>query len=338
MNITFSRLNLFFIGVTSVLAINALNYEHQLAAKIDYPVTVQQRGIYHVVRIGPMQTATEMHKIKRIVSGSVYVSDKTQKPTLISMNNAQPAPMHVNVGLRDKDGVLSTETNRDHFDIIGALGVATIGNDDSTLRLSALEKDRVVQTNSGLNKFTAQLGVGYVHYFSDTWQSANVKWFPSIEPELNVYYLGGSSINGDVLQFENPQLNNLTYSMPFNSTRLMADAALTIATLNKFSIYGKGGLGNAWSRIGYSDTFNDAGSRLDLNAIHDSSFVWEAGAGMQYAVNHRMGIGVEYLYTALGRQKVSSHANGTSASVVVPGSFHMNTQAALFSLHVACDD
>ena len=320
-------------------ASNAQNYQRQLSTQVTFPVTVDKHGMYHRVLIGPMPTASEMRAVHSTVYGSVPVSMPrsmtVRTHNIASSSKNAEAPIHVNVGSRDKDAALLPQDNLDHFDIIGAVGIATLGVSDAQFRVSSIETDRMLQNNTSWNNFSGQLGIGYVHYLPETWRSTEVTWFPSIEPELNVYYVGGSSIEGNVLQYESRALNNLTYSMPINSTRLMIDGVLTLASMDQFSIYGKGGLGNAWSRIGYSDEFNTSRlNRFNQNTRTDSSFVWEAGAGVQYAFNPRIGLSLEYLYTTLGNQTIAKQGNGATTSIVRSGAFHMNTQAALLGLHV----
>lgn len=231
-----------------------------------------------------------------------------------------------------------------HFEVIGALGVGAYGPGDGVLGVTSNETDRLVQSgNNNWNNLAAQLGVGYVHYFRDPQQYPDsVLWFPSIEPEVNGYYLGDRGIKGDVWRFERADFNELTYKMPIKSMRIMLDGALTIVTVKqRLSLYAKGGIGNAWNRASYSDA--DKGDAtcalqgLHLNAATHSNFSWETGAGLIYALNHRVGLSLEYLYADLGTMKTSATGNtGTIMTpVIVPASFDLNSQAVLLGLHVS---
>lgn len=212
------------------------------------------------------------------------------------------------------------------------------------LGVTSSETDRLVQSgNNNWNNLAAQLGVGYVHYFRAPQQhQGSVLWFPSIEPEVNAYYLGASTIKGDVWRFESADFNELTYKMPIKSTRVMFDGALTIATVKKrLSLYAKGGIGNAWNRASYSDADKGDSScalqGLHLNTATHSNFAWEAGAGLIYAFNQRVGLSLEYLYADLGTMKTSATGNtGTiTTPVIVPANFDLNSQAVLLGLHIA---
>ena len=157
-------------------------------------------------------------------------------------------------------GAFQPEKPRNHFEVIGAGGIAKLNAGNSQLGVTSSETDTLHQTNSNSwNTLAGQLGVGYVYYFRNAQQyPEHVQWFSSIEPQLNLYQLSSNSIDGNVLRFNNPNFNQLTYDIPFHSTRLMLDAALTVATWKKLSLYAIAGIGNAWNRASYSDTSNQA--------------------------------------------------------------------------------
>lgn len=239
-----------------------------------------------------------------------------------------------------KDAVVVSE---DHFEIIGGPGIAKLKAGDSTIGVTSSEVDKLVQTNSSSwNTLALQLGLGYVGYFGQSQQySDSVQWFPSYEPELNLYYLGTNSIEGDVWRFGNPAYNQLTYDIPVHSTRLMFDMALTVFSWKAVSLYGIAGLGNAWTRISYSDVSNsDAdciNQQVSLDSKTRSQFAWEAGAGLGYAFNQNYGLTLEYLYADLGNVKTA--ATGSTGTITTPvtsaAQFGLKSQSVLLNLHVA---
>ncbi len=235
------------------------------------------------------------------------------------------------------------EKAHDRPEIIGALGVGDLMPGSGELGVTNSETDFLVQPNkNNWNVFGAQAGVGYIHYFPGALQySENLQWFPSIEPELNAYYLGQETFSGDVWRFNNRVFNEMTYTMSIQSVRLMADGALTIISKKKFSLYAIGGIGNAWNYLSYSDTDNanaapcpDQGLNLGKN-IH-SSFAWEVGGGITYTYNPRILLSLEYLYADLGRTETS--ASGNTGTITTPhiisAQFNLNSQAILAGLHV----
>jgi opacity protein-like surface antigen len=231
-----------------------------------------------------------------------------------------------------------------HFEILGAGGIAKLDAGNSQLGVTGSEQDRLVQTNSNnWNTAAAQLGVGYVYYFGNARPySKKVQWFPSIEPEINGYYLASNSINGYVSRFNSPAYNDLSFDIPLHSARLMLDAALTVVSWRRTSLYGIAGIGEAWNRISYSDSEKNTSpictnQRVSLSSNTNTNFVWEVGAGLNYDVTRRVGVSLEYLYTHLGTVKTSGDANtGSIATPVISSpSFNLKSQTALLGLNIA---
>ena len=318
---------------------NANIYKQQLQKKNHQPVTVKARGKYYVVIIGPLNTVAEV----KALSDSSHVPLKTMaheinEPILVSKHESE---INTRVVIGDRDGLEPTTSN--HLDIIGALGIASLDVGDGYLGVTNSETDRLVQTNGNKwNTLAAQLGVGYVYYLNNyNPLSDQVQWFTTIEPELNGYYLGRSSIKGDVWRFSRPDFNDMTFNMPIESYRLMLDGALTIVSRKQYSLYAIGGIGNAWNRAGYSDADRSGipctDQFLNLDSTTRSSFAWEAGAGLSYAFNNRFTLSLEYLYADLGSVKTpgTGFSGNITAPVLVPASFKLTSQAALFGLHVA---
>jgi opacity protein-like surface antigen len=300
---------------------NAENYKLQLTKQYHHPVTIKKIGNYYVVYIGSSNLVVE----ETGLNGHAY--------------QATPAKEH----FVDKDAALAPMKDPNHLDVMGALGVAQLNSGTGYLGITSSETDRLnPNNNNGWDAFTGQIGVGYVLYLHGAQQySENTQWFPWVEPQIRGYYLGNSTINGDVWRFGNPVWNDMTYSLSIKSYRLMFDTALTLVSKRQYSLYALGGIGNAWNRTGYSDADRTsvpcANQFLNLNTTTNSNFSWEAGAGLAYTLNDRVAFSLEYLYADLGTMQTS--ANGVTGSitapVLVPADFKLTSQAVLFGLHVA---
>lgn len=246
--------------------------------------------------------------------------------------------------IKDKDGLLEPIGSPNHFEIIGALGVANLRAGSSVMGVTFDETDSLLQTNKNhWNTFAAQAGLGYIYYFRGiTGYSDQVQWLPLIEPQVNVYYLNATpGIKGDVLLFESTASNQLSFTAPVYSTRLMFDTTLTVVARNPFSLYAIGGVGNAWNSMKYSDTnlidgipCNDG---LSLNSYTRSSFAWEVGGGLTANINNRVAFSVQYLYADLGKARSSANINvgAITTPLTVPPGFNLRAQTVSFGLHVA---
>lgn len=316
---------------------NANEYKLHLTKKSHQPVIVKPSGNYYVVLIGPIHSADEARAL----------NDSDNKPSLVK------APLISNVSnqkplvIGDKDAALAPVAATNYFEFIGAIGIANLDAGDSYLGVTSSETDKLIQTNDNdWNTVSAQLGIGYVYYLRDAQRySDQVQWFPSIEPELNVYFLSSNSgIKGEVLRFGDTTFNDLTYKMPFHSNRIMVDGALTVASLKQFSIYAIGGIGNAWNRLSYKDKDKESingdpcpDQRLSFNTKSTSHFAWEAGGGLSFAFNDMVGLSLEYLYANLGKVKTSASGNigALTEPLIVPAHFNLDSQSVLLGLHIA---
>jgi opacity protein-like surface antigen len=298
---------------------NANAYKYKLKKKYNQPVQVEKRGNYYVVLIGPVNKAAEIREVSAPVNVKQQAIKHSDNVIIKNINILEPIAGN-------------------HFEVIGGLGIAGINASNASMRVTSSEVDTLVQTNNNdWNTFAAQLGIGYLYFLNGAQEySENLQWFPWVEPEINGYYLGQSTFKGSVWRF-----GSMAYSMPFQSTRLMFDTALTIASKKQYSLYVIGGIGNAWNRVGYSDSDNSslpcADQHLALNTTTNSSFAWEVGAGLAYSLNNRVALSLEYLYTDLGQAKTPNSGNtGTiTAPVLTSANFNLTSQAALLGLHVA---
>lgn len=234
------------------------------------------------------------------------------------------------------DGIL-----RDHYELIGAYGIAKGNWGDLQLGVTSNETDTLKQTNqSTWNAPVGQIGAGYVYYREHARAySRYVQWLPSIEPEVN-FYASSNRINGTVYRFNNPGYNDLNYGSTINTMRLMLDAALTIVSKSKYSLFAIGGIGGARSTISYSDNGNGNDGcglpSLTLNNNNHKSFVWELGTGVAYAFTDRGNLSLEYLYTNYGNLKLPTSINNGSLTAPQISSTYARfyTQSVLLGLHI----
>lgn len=223
-----------------------------------------------------------------------------------------------------------------HPEIIVAGGIAGAHTRSSHMQVDSLETDTLSQNNSyRWDTGTAQLGMGYIFYWVDgPWISNELRWFPTFEPMINLYYTG-YKIKGDVYRFNSVFLDDTKYITNIRNTRLMLDAALTIFSKCGFSMYGLLGIGEGWSRLTYSDKMGTE-TRISLDAEHESNVVWEFGAGLVYAFDRNFSMSLEYLWTDLGRMKTSSAgiANGIPSPQLIGADFQVTAQALFLGVHV----
>lgn len=273
------------------------------------------------------------------LSCSVFAAAPLKKHNLsYSYNNHHPYRTYAPDYKNEMPLIL---TNPNHWEIIGAGGIANVDAGHSYLGVTSSETDELVQTNEDDWKTAVeQAGIGFVYYFPNKQRfSCCTQWFPSIEPELN-YYHSSFHINGDVYRFSDPAFNEFSYKSTIETSRLMLDAALTVVSKGEYSLFVIGGIGEARHKVSYHDSgsVNDPCNlaALRLSDRNQSNYVWEAGAGVAYAFNNRFNLSLEYLYTNFGKLKLTSSAHSTTLTIpqITPSPFTLHSQAVLLGLHV----
>lgn len=218
-------------------------------------------------------------------------------------------------------------------------GIATLDAQNTLIYASDIQTDQISQTNDDdWKSWSVQLGLGYTISLSDDeYEPENLRWFPAIQPQINLYYLQGN-MDGYVDRFYQYEGNfsDTNYYSNFESTRLMFDLALTIAAYQKFSVFALAGIGPAWNRISY-DTGVSNEAQLHLNEQNQINFAYEFGAGVSYALNEQLSITGEYLFT--GFTNVEFDENGTEGHnreiSVESEDFDVNAQTLLLGLRFA---
>ncbi|MFA6036942.1 MAG: outer membrane beta-barrel protein [Legionellales bacterium] len=215
-------------------------------------------------------------------------------------------------------------------------GIASLDADSTLIYASDIQTDKISQTNDDdWKSWSVQLGLGYTIPLSDDeYEAEDLTWFPSIQPQINLYYLQGN-IDGYVDRFYQYEGNfsDTDYQSNFESTRLMFDLALTIAAYQNFSVFALAGVGPAWNRVSYDTGVNNE-AQLHLNEQNQTNFAYEFGAGVSYALSEQLSITGEYLFT--GFTNVELGENGTEGhnieTHVETEDFDLNAQTLLLGL------
>ena len=81
-----------------------------------------------------------------------------------------------------------------------------------------------------------------------------------------------------------------------------------------FGAYAGGGIGGGGYRSTYSGALPTAGFPAINGSSHTSSFAWQAGCGVVYAVNSRLTLDLGYRFYALQPTQTDIYSSGTAAS------------------------
>ena len=81
-----------------------------------------------------------------------------------------------------------------------------------------------------------------------------------------------------------------------------------------FGAYAGGGIGGGGYRSTYNAAFPIAAVPAINGSSHTSSFAWQAGCGVVYAVNSRLTLDLGYRFYALEPTQTDIYSSGTAAS------------------------
>ncbi|MGA2655185.1 MAG: outer membrane beta-barrel protein [Gammaproteobacteria bacterium] len=224
-----------------------------------------------------------------------------------------------------------------YWQIRAGAGVGLLFTDETTLGVTAHEtNDTLTEGDAGSNVI-ATVGLGYVIPFEcedcDDWQ-----FFPGIIISLDGSYQPKTNVTGDVWIYSDPAFDLYDYRASFENTNLMGNVTLGLLEYQRFTVFLQGGLGIAWTDVGYYDTPKPGVTQgnLALESQQNTTFAWQGGAGIGYALIPELDLTLTYLYTDLGTVETSSQfksENNFGGTVVVdPAEFELHQQSLVLGV------
>jgi opacity protein-like surface antigen len=203
----------------------------------------------------------------------------------------------------------SADPSKGHFEAQAQAGIAFgHASDLSHLGITYIEDNDKLNVEDQLTAFEGAVGIGYVWPLNCKSKCKSLVWFPDAKLAVNAYGFEGD-IKGDVWQFGLADLNNFDYEVDITSYRLMLDGSLSVLSWKKWSWFVLGGIGESWNRLSYQHRPNNsdipADSGITLDPHWDTTFAWEVGTGIKYDITQRLGLSLTYLFTDLGKLKLS---------------------------------
>ncbi|MGA2654988.1 MAG: hypothetical protein ABSF18_03290 [Gammaproteobacteria bacterium] len=225
-----------------------------------------------------------------------YVEPKREEPKLFYVAK-----------VKDEDEE-DEPTMLDGFVISLAGGIVSVDQEGS-YDVTDDESGSLMQSNEGdWNHWSVALGVGYefpLMLFEEEAEEDEISWIPAVTPQLNLYFIGGGDIEGEVYTWD-PEVNAQSYTMGFDSTRLMLDVDLTIAAYQNISLYALAGIGVAWNSTSLTTVPHEGSDVYGVELPHysNTSFAYEFGGGLDFTIDDDWAIFLEYMFTGLGDAEV----------------------------------
>jgi opacity protein-like surface antigen len=193
------------------------------------------------------------------------------------------------------------------------------------------ERDTLVKNSNSGQGFTGGFGLSY--------DILNAADYNSIINQVSLgldFYFFNTNIKGDVLQFGDPELNNLTYEYGLNTIRFMFDGQLDFHPIHQVVPFILAGIGPSSIKAKYydvprpSEQHDDGGVTLPTSTR--CSLAYSVGAGFKVPLSKKIQISLSYLYTDIGTGQTGSIPVLYHLGRIEPISIKLRTQSGLIGL------
>jgi opacity protein-like surface antigen len=156
--------------------------------------------------------------------------------------------------------------------------------------------------------------VGYGIFGGGLWE-AN-EWM--IQFGLSYDYLPPFTDEGDILEFGDPALNDLSYEYRISHQRLGLELKTLYEMENNWYPFVRLGLGIAWNKAYRYREESSSPTEIARHPFKDTDNValtWSVGAGVEREIYEDVRLGLSYLYTDAGRSKLDSRKSDESLTI-----------------------
>lgn len=155
----------------------------------------------------------------------------------------------------------------------------------------------------------------------------------ALQVGLSYYQAQAFNVSGQIYQFGDPSLNDISYQYKIQNKRLLAETKLLYTFQKRFHPYISGGLGEAFNRsYGYQETsassFTSTMTPFTSSTTH--SFTYDLGTGVDVDLTSRVRLGAGYRYADLG--KATLGVSPDQSSTETPGYQHLHTNEFILQL------
>lgn len=216
------------------------------------------------------------------------------------------------------------------WELLFSLGAAQYKMGSSTYQITTTETDNVRQTD---NPWVGTINIGFNYrvppiFLPELWLGLNYR---HSSHNLFAHYT-----RGQIAQYQEPELENYTYSLTATNDRVALDLMLPIACTPNTSLAPIGGIAYGRTGLKYSDRPNAGVSlgNLILAPHYKYSLIPEVGLGFFYQYSTNIKLSLQYLYTWLGDMDTSKTGwlTGVQSDLIAPAHFALNNNAVLVGL------
>lgn len=215
------------------------------------------------------------------------------------------------------------DTSGFKLSIYGGIADTRMDDGDYTLKGNQVES-LAPEDDSSLN-FVWGLGLAYRFVFSN--------YLHDVSIGLDMFHLTRSQ-TGDLLDYK--ILDNSTYQLEFESTRLMADSEWTFHPIGSWLYpFIEAGIGFTANTTNYENTPDsnaawEVGQSMPDNTIYQ--FAYNVGGGIKIVLSHKIELSFRYLYAGLGSATTDESTASLPTTAGIDTPVHSQTWLAGLSL------
>ena len=221
------------------------------------------------------------------------------------------------------------------FNLYG--GVSYTNSNPGSLFLNSAFPERDTLTNNQSPGYDATGGLGLAYDFL-TGTGENNNFIHDFSVGID-FFSFNTNLNGDVLQFGKPALDNFNYDLNIKTTRLMLDGQLNFHPIAMVTPFLSAGLGVTRVLANYKDTpvisSESIGGGVSLPSNTNYNAAYALGAGVKVPLTKNVQISFSYLYTYFGTAETGTAPTPGLAGTIEPVKITLRTQTGLVGLTYA---
>lgn len=159
--------------------------------------------------------------------------------------------------------------------------------------------------------------VGYGIFVGRQWQPRCCEGFDA-QLGLSYDFLPRFDVKGDIDEFGDPSLNDLSYKYRIQHQRLSVELKTLYEMKDQWYPYVLLGVGVAWNKSYHYTEHTSSITEVPRNPFKDTTttaFAWSVGVGIEKEIYEHIRLGLAYLYTDAGQAELNAIKSGDSLTI-----------------------
>ncbi|MCC5014295.1 SPOR domain-containing protein [Legionella sp. 31fI33] len=313
---------------------NAQTIARKIKSKTQFPVTITPVSTMFAVRIGPLN-AQELHQLGAKFSGNLKQCC-VRKPIVphqqthqVQVNPPRLTPAKTAKNVKATTWFTSSSEATNSWYLTAKIGAQRTHVDDQLTvdNGSGFSSPSDKDTYTMDSESSAVLGVGGGYRFTHF-------MVPAVSVGINYSHFFNRTINGQIRQYSLPEFTNYNYQWKLSSDLVLASSKINLLEIHHVAPFVQGGIGVSINHASdYSETvLPNVTPRVSpgFSNHNQTSFAYQLGAGLDWAVKPQWLVSLGYEYTDLGKFRSGPGLQEWSNATL--SSRNLTSNAAVFGM------